>query len=239
VLKTFKQMITKKFFLPITAIIILLFCSCSKENDQPIPLQQNFSTKSEVLLKPAYFLMNDKNPYDKYGISTCSFYNDLAVLYGDEAYNDIEKFKEAFDILVEKHKSDLYPQVDTSEYFEGLEDKILKSFSDNVTYKNIKDLSFSIEKEILNNSDLSDFQRERLLCMISMMKFSYYYNIEISLIYGTFEDEVDDCMHSTLGQIFANDGNPWPEIEFVAGCPASYFWVLAKCVHQACQNSIK
>lgn len=214
-------------------MVILLFCSCSKENDQSTLLQENFSKKSSVLIEPAYFLVNNNNPYDKYGLNICSFYNDLAVLLGDESYYDSSKFKDAFDILVEKHSIDFYPQVDTIEYCEDLENKIINSFLEEVTFKNIKELSLSVENGVFENSALSSFQKERLLSLVSMMKFCYYYQIEIAIFYATFEDEVDDCMRSRLGQIFANDGNPWPEIEFIVGCPESYCWLLVTCVHEA------
>lgn len=49
----------------------------------------------------------------------------------------------------------------------------------------------------------------------------------------SWEDRFDNCMNRELGEIFANDGNPMPEIQFVGEMPGSLLWLDATCAWEA------
>ncbi len=217
-------------------MISVLFSSCQKED--LINTNNSFiSSNNKLLLNGSvfdpYFLVNENNRYDEFGIEMNKFYNDLIFIYMDSMYNDYNLFEKELDDIIIKHKENMYPAFDTTNYSE-YESSIINDFINNVNLENLKETSLFYENVVIIDNNLSVTQKNRLLEFISFYKFVYYYQNEIIILCkATWEDRWNDCMYRELGEIFKDDGNPLPEIVYISGAPINTLQLAAICAWEA------
>lgn len=212
--------------------------SCTKDesrNQTQATTSNTISLKSTEKFKPE-FLVNKDNSYDKFGIKMSEFYSDISILFQDSLYADYLIFEKAYKELLHKHSNNLYPSIDTTLYTE-YESKIISNLISNLFIKNIKELSQKCESDIIADKNLTNIQKQRLLEFVSLYKFSYYYQSVIMNMYQTWEDRHHGCMVRELNLIFADDGNPLPEIFYLAGCPQTAISLMLVCAWEATYNS--
>lgn len=218
-------------------MISVLFSSCQKED--LINTNNSFiSSNNKLLLNGSvfdpYFLVNENNRYDEFGIEMNKFYNDLIFIYMDSMYNDYNLFEKELDDIIIKHKGNMYPAFDTTNYSE-YESSIINDFINNVNLEKLKETSLFYENVVIMDNNLSVTQKNRLLEFISLYKFVYYYQKEIIILCKevSWEDRYNDCMYHHLGEIFNNDGNPMPELFFLVDAGPSAARIAAICAWEA------
>ncbi|HPD25005.1 MAG: hypothetical protein WHW07_08165 [Bacteroidales bacterium] len=226
----------KNFFNAVILLIVLgtSVISCTKDETQvqtQVSSTSVISLKSTMIFEPE-FLVNKDNPYDVYGLKMYAFYADISILFQDSIYSDYLLFERAYKELLIKHSNNLYPSIDTASYSE-YESKIISNLTTNLFIKNIKEITQKCESDIIADRNLTNAQKQRLLAIVSLYKFSYYYQSEIMLMYATWEERHHDCMVRELNTIFADDGNPLPEMFFIAGCPETVIQLNLVCAWEA------
>ena len=222
----------KKLTFGIVAVLLIAFgisaiVSCEKEDVLP---QQEISNikKSKIY----------ENPFDVYGENIKGFYVELKKILKDSTYIDKDKYNKTVQQLAKKYANS-YPKIDTSNFSEKEDiyiQDLIRLYAEN---NDIRKSSEIVENKIVSNEDLTDTQKNRLLSIISQIKFNCIFQHEILNDLSNFtkespwEDRFNNCMDKELGKIFANDGNPIPEIEFIQGLPFSFYWLAAECAWDA------
>lgn len=216
----------------LVSIIVVILFSCSKEQSMNITENEaiEIPTKSAPVFSPQ-FLVNSNNPYDTYGIRMEAYYTGLASILQDSRNSDYSRYEGQIDSLINVHSQILYPEVDTTD-FKEYENSFINGFLNSVNASNIKAVSLYYENLILNDTIISNDQEERLLEMISILKFSGYYD---SVILGptVWEQDFHTCVVGTLNNIFEDDGNPFPELGYIFGLPESWLFIAAGCAYEA------
>ncbi|MDY0144089.1 MAG: hypothetical protein RBR97_19585 [Bacteroidales bacterium] len=226
----------KNFFNAVIMLIVLgsSILSCTKDETQEqtqVASSSVISLKSKMIFEPE-FLVNKDNPYDAYGLKMYAFYADISMLFQDSIYSDYLLFEKAYKKLLIKHSNNLYPSIDTASYTK-YESKIISNLTTNLFIKNVKTITQKCESDIIADRNLTNSQKQRLLAIVSLYKFSYYYQSEIMLMYATWEERQHDCMVRELNEIFADDGNSLPEIFFIAGAPGTVIELQLICAYEA------
>jgi hypothetical protein len=227
-----KKNLLNTIFILVILSITISSCDKSEIQEQSKIISSNtISLKSTSTFNPV-FLVNKDNPYDKYGLKMNAFYTDISILFHDSIYSDYFLFEATYNKLLEMHSENLYPSIDTT-LFSEYESNIISNFTKSLFVKNIKEVSQKYETNIITDRNLKMPQKQRLLAFVSLYKFSYYYQSEIMSMYATWEERHHDCMVKELNHIFADDGNPLPELFFILGQPKSAIELALICAWEA------
>ena len=176
------------------------------------------------------------NPFDKYGNKIEKYYLDLKQILQDSTSRDSSIYKKRI-MEIMKNFDDTYPSIDTSNYSEYESNYISLLISQYIDNKDIMEVAKRVE--ILVNEDqlLSEKQKNRLFSLISQYKYHKYFSNKILNCDATkapsWEDRLNNCFEKRLSDIFADDGNPIPEIEFISELPGSFGWLVADCTWEA------
>ncbi len=88
----------------------------------------------------------------------------------------------------------------------------------------------NVEQSVLSDENLSDEKKEVILYFASFMKYHYEGLTQVGISYnGRRYYSWEHCMIRVHQQLFSDDGNPVPEIEYIFGLPWSFFWKVAYC----------
>lgn len=118
------------------------------------------------------------------------------------------------------------------------EQQYIITFINSIKLENICSFTNSFEDEICASKNLSDCEKDRLLQLTSLHKYSYLYCIYYASIYypiniNSREDHFDACMRRELDAIFSN---PVRAALFILNAPMSYWEVVAICLYDMATN---
>ena len=223
--KFFKIIIMKKIsdITVITIALALVLISCEKnQNDFLRPIDYN-----NMLIKSDYYYTNPNNPFDTIDNQIIESMRYLNSLLGMKniSYDDF------FDSIMGYtfHHNEL--STDSLSLTESnlIRDLILAQ-STLSTYYFILEL-VSVENQVLNSTEFSNDQKERLLLFLASYRYFLFYLSQCEEWYTYYPDApttFDDCMKRRLGDTFSN---PVLTFGFLLNPPLSFFLTVGACVY--------
>jgi len=83
----------------------------------------------------------------------------------------------------------------------------------------------------MSDRNLLDNKKDAILYFASFMKWNYNGITTNGISYqGKQYFNFEGCMSDRLASTFADDGNPVPEMQYIADCPKSFWWDVAYCL---------
>ena len=171
-------------------------------------------------------LINDDNPYDVHYENIEGFYEKLKTLFNEKDDLSEDQLKE----FVEANTATLYPEIEVRD-FDEYENSYLVRVS-KADFNELAETTQDIESNIMADDLLKSNQKQRLLSLISQYKFNRYYGTKLVSglnINSSMKSDLNDCLGTRMGEIFASDNNYFPEAAFMIGCPFSFAWEVASC----------